>query len=84
MPILLAGTIEFVNIEQVSAFFTFRLGQVLLYHNSGHCPSHCLLFKIHFGDGILFAFSGRIYSDGPKINLILKCVLAKAVTFICY
>jgi hypothetical protein len=31
MPILLAGTIEFVHIEQVSAIFTFRLGQVLLY-----------------------------------------------------
>jgi putative copper export protein len=31
MPILLAGTIEIVHIEQVSALFTFRLGQVLLY-----------------------------------------------------
>jgi hypothetical protein len=30
MPILLAGTIEFVHIEQVSALFTFLLGQVLL------------------------------------------------------
>jgi hypothetical protein len=30
MPILLAGTIEFVHIEQVFALFTFRLGQVLL------------------------------------------------------
>jgi hypothetical protein len=30
MPILLAGTIEFVHSEQVSALFTFRLGQVLL------------------------------------------------------
>jgi hypothetical protein len=28
---LLAGTIEFVHIEQVSALFTFLLGQVLLY-----------------------------------------------------
>jgi hypothetical protein len=32
MPILLAGTIEFVHIEQVSALFTFRLGQGLLYY----------------------------------------------------
>jgi hypothetical protein len=32
MPILLAGTIEIVHIEQVSAIFTFRLGQVLLYY----------------------------------------------------
>jgi hypothetical protein len=32
MPILLAGTIEIVHIEQVSALFTFRLGQVLLYY----------------------------------------------------
>jgi hypothetical protein len=31
MPILLAGTVEFVHIEQVSALCTFRLGQVLLY-----------------------------------------------------
>jgi hypothetical protein len=31
MPILLAGSIEIVHIEQVSALFTFRLGQVLLY-----------------------------------------------------
>jgi hypothetical protein len=31
MPILLAGTTEFVHIEQVSALFKFRLGQVLLY-----------------------------------------------------
>jgi hypothetical protein len=33
MPILLAGTIEIVHIEQVSALFTFRLGQVLLYYD---------------------------------------------------
>jgi putative copper export protein len=32
MPILLAGTIEFVHIEQVSALFTFSHGQVLLYY----------------------------------------------------
>jgi putative copper export protein len=32
MPILLAGTIEIVHIEQVSALFTFRLGQALLYY----------------------------------------------------
>jgi putative copper export protein len=32
MPIVLAGTIEFVHIERVSALFTFRLGQVLLYN----------------------------------------------------
>jgi putative copper export protein len=32
MPILLAGTTEFVHIEQVSALFKFRLGQVLLYN----------------------------------------------------
>jgi hypothetical protein len=31
MPILLAGTTEFVHIEQVSTLFKFRLGQVLLY-----------------------------------------------------
>jgi hypothetical protein len=31
MPNLLAGTIEFVHIEQVSALFMFRLGKVLLY-----------------------------------------------------
>jgi hypothetical protein len=31
MPILLAGTIEIVHIEQIPALFTFRLGQVLLY-----------------------------------------------------
>jgi hypothetical protein len=31
MPILLSGTIEFVHIEQVSALFKFRLGQVSLY-----------------------------------------------------
>jgi hypothetical protein len=29
MPILLAGTVEFVHIEQVSALLTFRLGQAL-------------------------------------------------------
>jgi hypothetical protein len=32
LPILFAGTIEFLHIEQVSALFTFRLGQVLLYY----------------------------------------------------
>jgi hypothetical protein len=31
MPILMAGTIEFVHIEQVSVLFTFHLGQVLRY-----------------------------------------------------
>jgi hypothetical protein len=31
MSILLAGTIEFVDIEQVFALFMFHLGQVLLY-----------------------------------------------------
>jgi hypothetical protein len=31
MPILLAGTIEFVHIDQVSALFTFCFGHVLLY-----------------------------------------------------
>jgi hypothetical protein len=31
MHIRLAGTIEFVHIEQISALFTLRLGQVLLY-----------------------------------------------------
>jgi hypothetical protein len=31
MPIM-ARTIEFAHIEQVSALFTFRLGQVLLYY----------------------------------------------------
>jgi hypothetical protein len=31
MPILLAGTIEFVHIEQISALFKFRLIQVSLY-----------------------------------------------------
>jgi Flp pilus assembly protein TadB len=31
MPILLARTIEFVHIEQVSTLFTFRLGKALLY-----------------------------------------------------
>jgi hypothetical protein len=34
MPILLAGTIKFVHIEQVFALFKFRLGQVSLYLNS--------------------------------------------------
>jgi hypothetical protein len=37
MPILLARTIEFVHIEPVSALFTFRLGQVLLYIESRGC-----------------------------------------------
>jgi hypothetical protein len=31
MPILMAGTIEFVHVEQVSALFRLRHGQVLLY-----------------------------------------------------
>jgi hypothetical protein len=31
MPILLAATIQFVHIEQVSALFTFRLGQVVTF-----------------------------------------------------
>jgi hypothetical protein len=31
MPILLAGTIEFVHIEQVSTLSTFLFEQVLLY-----------------------------------------------------
>jgi hypothetical protein len=31
MPILRAGTIEFVHIELVSTLITFYLGQVLLY-----------------------------------------------------
>jgi hypothetical protein len=33
MPNLLAGTIEFVHIEQISALFKFRLIQVSLYNN---------------------------------------------------
>jgi hypothetical protein len=41
MPILLAGTTEFVHIEQVSALFKFRLGQVLLY-----CDDDKMYFKI--------------------------------------
>jgi hypothetical protein len=32
MPIPLAGTIQFVHIEQVSTLFTSSLGQVLLYY----------------------------------------------------
>jgi hypothetical protein len=32
MPILLAGTTEFVHIEKVSALFKSRLGHVLLYN----------------------------------------------------
>jgi hypothetical protein len=31
MPIFLAGSIEFVHIEQVSALFTFHFEQVLLW-----------------------------------------------------
>jgi hypothetical protein len=34
MPILLAGTIKFVHIEQVSALFKYRLGQVSLYYTT--------------------------------------------------
>jgi hypothetical protein len=37
MPILLAGTIEFVHIEQVSALSKFRLEQVSLYNKT---PGH--------------------------------------------
>jgi hypothetical protein len=33
MPILLARTVEFVHIEQVSVLFTLRLGHVLLYYH---------------------------------------------------
>jgi hypothetical protein len=41
MPILLAGTIEFVHIEQVSALFTFCFGKVFsvqefMEHNLRH------------------------------------------------
>jgi hypothetical protein len=35
MNILLARTIEIIHIEQVSALFTFHLGQVLLYYELG-------------------------------------------------
>jgi hypothetical protein len=37
MPILLAGTTDFVHTEQVSALFKFRLGQVLLYYSISKC-----------------------------------------------
>jgi putative copper export protein len=44
MPILLAGTTEFVHIEQVSALFKFRLGQVLLYkHKTAPLLPHNIL-----------------------------------------
>jgi hypothetical protein len=37
------------------------------YHNSGHCPASCLLFKmLRFGDWILSPSSGGIYSDEPN------------------
>jgi hypothetical protein len=32
----MAGTTEFVHIEQVSALFTFRLEQVLLYNDDSY------------------------------------------------
>jgi putative copper export protein len=48
MPILLAGTIEIVHIEQVSALFTFRLGQVLLYKDV--VQSH----KFFLGENAIF------------------------------
>jgi hypothetical protein len=44
MPILRTGTIEFVQIEQVSALFTLHLGQVLQYLLVEKFPSSLLLF----------------------------------------
>jgi hypothetical protein len=47
MPILLAGTMEFVHIEHVSALFMFRLGQVLLHLQSKVGPpqmSRCVKY----------------------------------------
>jgi hypothetical protein len=42
MLILLARTIEFVHSEQVSALFTFCLGQVLLYNFLGMTKMYLL------------------------------------------
>jgi hypothetical protein len=47
MPVLLAGTIEIVHIEQVSALFTFRLGQVLLYNVVFFSSSYFTLNYLH-------------------------------------
>jgi hypothetical protein len=46
MPILLAGTTEFVHIEQVSALVKFRLGQVLLYIIYNH-SQNCSFSVMH-------------------------------------
>jgi hypothetical protein len=44
MPVLLAGTIEFVHIEQVSAIFTSRLEQVVYLQHSYAFLLHAKLF----------------------------------------
>jgi hypothetical protein len=67
MPILLAGTIEFVHIEQVSALFKFRLGQVSLYYRGQstglfwcRVPVWCPYQEFDFSQRVaIFFYSGR-------------------------
>jgi hypothetical protein len=74
MPILLAGTIEFVHIEQVSALFMFCLGQVLLYNyyisliinkRSKQRVPAVPAAKQHFLGKWLSAFAGNCQASSP-------------------
>jgi hypothetical protein len=48
-------------------FLSYYISTTFNYHNSGHYPSSCLLFKTRrFGDWILSPFSAGTYSGGPN------------------
>jgi putative copper export protein len=80
MRILLVGTTVFVHIEQVSAVFTFRLGQVLLYETKFKALyvyiTFCYLFRVRsvlYGDMMKFDF---------KICVLYPCGADKSINIL--
>jgi hypothetical protein len=68
MPILMDGTIEFLHTEQVSALFTFRLGQV--YCTKSYRPAGWMqrdLLREHAPQ-----FKARVMSIQGRIIIITK------------
>jgi hypothetical protein len=72
MPILQAGTIEFVHTEQVSALFTFHLGQVLLYIKLYNFFSFLTLTCKNWP-------SGRMFKQFAQLNIFVSRVLSNSL-----
>jgi hypothetical protein len=78
MPILLAGTTEFVHIEQVSTLFKFPLGQVLLYMIYGKQELYFLeLFACKFVSGL--CYWKVVWPSSPYLHVPFPLLLNRLV-----